>query len=58
MRIRFVRPDVAATIERRSTLRLGEIERHAHLLAVAVRTDGRWEIEALHNMIPFVPPSG
>lgn len=55
MRMRFVRSDVAV-IEREVTLRMGEMERQAHALIVAVRNDGRWEIEALHNMIPFVPP--
>ncbi len=56
-RIRFVRPDVA-TLEIESAVTLkDQPERHAHLLAVAVRNDGRWEIQALHNMVPFVPPS-
>lgn len=55
-RIRFVRPDIAL-IENEVTLRVGEIERHAHGLIVAVRNEGRWEIEALHNMVPFVPPA-
>jgi uncharacterized protein (TIGR02246 family) len=55
-RIRFVRPDIAL-IENEATLRMGETERHAHALVVAVRNDGQWEIEALHNMIPFVPPA-
>lgn len=55
MRIRFLRPDIA-TIEREATVKMGETERHAHMLAVAVRNAGHWEIEAVHNMIPFVPP--
>jgi uncharacterized protein (TIGR02246 family) len=55
-RVRFIRPDIAL-IENEVTLRLGEMERHAHGLIVAVRNDGKWEIEALHNMIPFVPPA-
>ena len=54
-RIRFVTPDVAV-VENEATLRMGEMERHAHALVVAVRNDGHWEIEALHNMLPFVPP--
>lgn len=54
MRIRFVHPDVAV-VEREVTLRMGEMERHAHALIVAVRHDGQWLIEALHNMLPFVP---
>jgi uncharacterized protein (TIGR02246 family) len=54
-RIRFVRRDMAL-VENEVTLRLGEIERRAHALVVAVRNDGEWKIEALHNMIPFVPP--
>jgi len=56
MRIRFMRPDVAL-IEREVTLRMGEIKRRAHALVVAARNDGRWEIEALHNMLPFAPAS-
>ena len=56
LRIRFVRPDVA-TIEAVSTVTLkDQPERHAHMLAVALRNDGRWKIQALHNMIPFAPP--
>lgn len=57
LRIRFIRPDVA-TIEAASAVTLpSQPERHAHMLAVAVRTDGRWAIQALHNMIPFAAPS-
>lgn len=57
LRIRFIRPEVA-TIEAASAVMLeGQPERHANMLAVAVRNDGRWEIQALHNMIPFAPPS-
>lgn len=55
MRIRFVRPDVAV-IEQEHTLRMGEVERHAHALSVASQNDGHWKIEATHNMVPFVPP--
>lgn len=54
--IHFIRPDVA-TIEVESTLRVGEIERHAHMLAVAVCNTGRWELQAVHNMVPFSPPN-
>jgi uncharacterized protein (TIGR02246 family) len=56
MRIHFIRPDIA-TIELKSTLNLGDTERHAHMLAVAARNDGRWEIQAVHNMLPFSPPN-
>lgn len=56
LRIRSIRPDVA-TIEAESAVTLpGQPERHAHMLAVAARDGGRWEIQALHNMIPFAPP--
>lgn len=50
-----MRPDVAL-IESEVTLRMGEMERHAHALIVAARSNGQWKIEALHNMLPFVPP--
>jgi uncharacterized protein (TIGR02246 family) len=56
LRIRFIRPDVA-TIEASSKLTLpGQPDRHAHFLAVASRQDGKWELRAFHNMVPFVPP--
>ena len=56
-RIKFVRPDVA-TIEAASSVTLkDQPERHAHMLAVAVRDSGLWQIKALHNMIPFEPPA-
>ena len=57
LRIRFIRPDVA-TIEAASSVTLkDQTERHAHFLAVAVRNSERWEIQALHNMVPFEPPA-
>jgi uncharacterized protein (TIGR02246 family) len=56
VRIHFIRPDVA-TIEVESTLHVGEIERHAHMLAVAVNNAGHWELQAVHNMVPFSPPN-
>ncbi len=57
LRIRSLRPDVA-TIEAVSAVTLkDQPERHAHMLAVALRNDGRWEIQALHNMIPFAAPT-
>ena len=55
-RIRFIRPDVAM-VENEMTVKFGENERHAHGFAVAVRNGDSWEIAALQNMIPFVPPS-
>lgn len=57
LRIKFIRPDVA-TIEASSKVTLkDQSERHAHMLAVAVASNGHWEIQALHNMVPFVPPT-
>jgi uncharacterized protein (TIGR02246 family) len=55
LRVRFIHPDVAV-VETEVTLRFGENTRRAHALAVAVRNGGQWEIAALHNMLPFVPP--
>jgi uncharacterized protein (TIGR02246 family) len=54
-RVRFIRPDVAL-VESEASLKFGEEERHAHALAVAVRNGDRWEIAALHNMLPLRPP--
>jgi uncharacterized protein (TIGR02246 family) len=56
LRIRFINEDVAV-VENEVTLRFGDNERHAHALVVAVRNGDRWEIAALHNMLPFVPQS-
>ena len=56
LRIRFLRPDVA-TIEAASSVQMAAGERHAHMLAVAQKTDGLWLIQALHNMVPFTPPN-
>jgi hypothetical protein len=36
---------------------MGNIERHAHMLALALRNGDKWELQAVHNMIPFTPPS-
>jgi uncharacterized protein (TIGR02246 family) len=55
LEIRFVRPDVA-TIQAETRLRVGPVERRAHFLAVAVRCADGWQLAALHNMVPFVPP--
>lgn len=54
--VRFIHED-AATVTSRAVLKLPQGERHAHLLAVAVRSGNRWELAALHNMVPFVPPA-
>lgn len=57
LRIRFIRPDVA-TVEAASSVTLkDQTERQAHLMAVAVHNGEKWEIQALHNMVPFVPPA-
>ena len=55
LRIRFLRPGVA-TIEADASGRVGNEDRHANLLAIALKNDGEWLIHALHNMIPFKPP--
>jgi uncharacterized protein (TIGR02246 family) len=55
--VSLVRPDVA-TVEVKSTLRMGDIERHADQLALALRNGDTWELQAVHNMVPFTPPKG
>jgi uncharacterized protein (TIGR02246 family) len=57
LRVSLIRPDVAL-VELRSVARAGELERHAHMLAVAVDGPEGWKLRAVHNMIPFeVAPS-
>ena len=54
-RVKLIHPDVA-TVERLSGVRMASGERRAHMLAVVLRKAGAWEIQALHNMLPFTPP--
>jgi uncharacterized protein (TIGR02246 family) len=56
LRVRFLRPDVAL-VEADARAKVGDEDRRANLLAIALREDGAWLIHALHNMVPFKPPS-
>ena len=55
LRVSLIRPDVAL-VEMRTVVRAGDLERHAHMLAVAVDGPEGWKLRAVHNMIPFEAP--